>query len=270
MEQAVFEEAIIEQIIPHVNIEGKITVEPESDQFTVTLGIFEGHFDALLDMVEKKDLDVCDICLTDVIKQYLTYISLATTLNLSYASEFMYTAAWLMELKTKRILPLDEQEEEIELLESSLIDHIAEYKIFKLISQALKVRKILFSKIFHRFKTDDKAKEEKQYFLKDVNASDLVDAFRRVWELAKEREEGHEIVDEVMTVEDKIKEIKVLFASGKGNIEFERIFKTRTRLEVIVTFLAVLEMMRTKEIKIKQEAMFGQIFLFSHDDARGK
>ncbi len=232
--------------------------------FQVKLPIFEGHFDALLDKVERQDVDICDISLTDVTGQYLQYLSLGRELNLAIASEFLFVAAYLIELKSKKLLPEDKIEaEEVEDIESTLIDHILQYKIFKKVAITLRERKDLFSKIYHRSKIDTSQNQMKQIFLKDVSVSDLVSAFRKVWLEVKDREAGMEIVDELITVDEKIKEISIRLENEKGGVAFESLFKTKTRLEVIVTFLALLELVRLRNLMIRQEGVFEQIFLFS-------
>lgn len=232
------------------------------DKFTVTLPIYEGHFDALLEMIEKQDVDICDISLTDVTGQYLQYLSLAKAMNLSYASEFLAIAAHLLEMKSRRILPEEKEEEIVKEIETSLVDHVMQYRVFKKIAQVLKERKETFQRIFHRFRLEPQAAGNKQYFLKDVSVADLAQAFKKVWADVKDRSEGMEIVDETVTVEEKIEEIRAKVAERPSGLEFEALFRTKTRLEVIVTFLAVLELIRLKAVTIKQDTVFGQIYLF--------
>ncbi|MCX5750000.1 MAG: segregation/condensation protein A [Candidatus Saganbacteria bacterium] len=230
--------------------------------FTVTLPIFEGHFDALLDMLEKKKMDICDISLTDITRQYLEYLSLAQSLNLSFASEFLVIAAYLLEQKSRAVLPKEEEEqEEEEKIGTSLVDHLMQYRVFKSISQSLKEKKELFSRIFHRSKGEQGPSGERNYVLRDLGVEDLVSAFRKIWLEVRERGEEFEIADDVMTVGDKIKEITGLLSAATEGVVFEALFRTKTRLEVIITFLALLEMIRSKAVIIKQEKMFGQIMI---------
>jgi len=232
------------------------------EKFNVKLDIFEGHFDALLDMIEEQKVNICDVSLTDVTGQYLEYLNLAQALDLTMASEFMVIAAYLMEQKSRMLLPKEEEEEEEEKIETSLVDHLMQYNLFKKIAESLKAKKDMFSKIFHRSKADAGAAGEKNYMLKDVGVEDLVSAFKKVWLEVKTRGVQGEIVDEVMTVGEKITEIKTMLGKKRDGLAFEALFRTRTRLEVIVTFLAVLEMMKSKEIAVKQELLFGGIVIF--------
>lgn len=245
------------------SIEGLGDIE-DVEKFTVKLDIFEGHFDALLDMIEEKKVGICDISLTDLTGQYLNYLSLAQGLNLSLASEFMAIAAYLMEQKSRMLLPKEEEAaEEEEKIESSLVDHLMQYNFFKKIAESLKQKKEFFSKIFHRAKIDAAMQTEKHYVLKDVGVDDLVSAFKKVWLEVKSRGEQFEIVDEVVTVGEKIAEIQQMLSSAAEGVHFESLFRTKTRLEVIVTFLALLEMIRSKAVAVKQEQLFGSIMIFS-------
>ncbi|MFA5104053.1 MAG: segregation/condensation protein A [Candidatus Margulisiibacteriota bacterium] len=238
-------------------------------KFSVHLPGFEGHFESLLTLIESEAVDICDISLSLVTLQYLEYLSLAQALDLNYSSEFLLVASYLLESKSKKLLPIEE-EEEIEEIESSLVDHVAQYRVFKKMAAFLKNKKEEFSKVFHRFRFEPLSGGQKQYFLKDVAVSDLTDAFRKIWAEVNEKKEGFEIVDELITVEDKIKDISERLAASSGPVGFESLFRTKTRLEIIVTFLAMLELIRLKKVILKQESFFGQIFLFPFQESLSK
>lgn len=257
------------QPIPQTEVLERVKILPEATledsglkKFNVTLPGFEGHFESLLSLIESEAVDICSISLTSVTLQYLEYLSLAQALDLDYSSEFLLVASYLLETKSKKLLPVEDEEEEIEEIESSLVDHVAQYRIFKKMAVFLKQKKEEFSKVFHRFRLEPSAGRQKEYFLKDVAVSDLVDAFRKVWAEVNEKKEGFEIVDELITVEDKIKDISEKLAASSGPVGFESLFRTKTRLEIIVTFLAMLELIRLKKISLKQDGFFGQILLF--------
>lgn len=235
----------------------------DENKFYIKLPIFNGSFESLLSLVEKEKVDICEISLSSITNQYLEYLSYCRYFDLDYSSEFMFIVSCLMELKSKKLLPI-EKEEEIEEIESSLVEHISHYKIFKKIAEFLRTKKEEFAKIFHRFKLETDLKPQKQYFLKDVEVVDLVNAFRKILSQAEERRQTYEIVDEIISVEDKIKEIEqiVLNQNEITPIEFESLFRTKTRLEIIVTFLAILELIRLRKIVLKQEKYFDKIYIF--------
>lgn len=233
-------------------------------QFSIVLPKFEGYFEALLDLIEKETLSILDISLTAVTAQYLEYY-LSENLNakcgLSNGSEFIVICSYLIELKSKRILPED-KDEETEEIELSLIDHISQYKIFKIAANDLKDRKELFSKIYHRSKLEGDFVYEKKYYLKDVSPFDLTQALRRILKDVEARGESIEIIDEIVTVEEKIAEIKNKILNAKDGMIFDSLFTFKTRIEVIVTFLALLELIRQKCVIIKQIDLFDSIVLF--------
>lgn len=253
------------KILPEVTLE-----DSGLKKFSVKLPGFEGHFESLLSLIENEAVDICDISLSSVTLQYLEYLSLAQALDLDYSSEFLLVASYLLESKSKKLLPVEEEEEAIEEIASSLVDHVAQYRMFKRMAVFLKNKKEEFSKVFHRFRLEPSADIQKQYFLKDVAVSDLVDAFRKVWAEVNEKKEGFEIVDELITVEDKIKDISEMLRAASGPVGFESLFRTKTRIEVIVTFLAMLELIRLKKVALKQEGSFGQILLFASQETVSK
>ncbi|MEK7376557.1 MAG: segregation/condensation protein A, partial [Candidatus Margulisiibacteriota bacterium] len=166
--------------------------------FSVKLDNYEGHFEALLTMIEKQSMEILEICLTEVTKQYLEYLSFLPRMDVSTASEFLLIAAYLIEQKSKSLLPIEEEAPEIEEIESCLIDHLSLYKMFKDRSMALKERKELYSRIYHRYRTEEKDPHQPSVFLSDVAISDIAAAFRKVWLSVKDSKNAYEIVDEIV------------------------------------------------------------------------
>jgi len=244
------------------------TYIPDEDEisalssFSVKLDNYEGHFEELLSMVEKRSMEVLEVCLAKVTGQYLEYLACLPKMDVSIASEFLLIAAYLIERKSKGLLPVEEESHEVEEIESCLVDHLALYKVFKDRSAVLKERKELFSRIYHRFRTEEKCPQQVSVFLSDVAISDLTAAFRKIWLSAKSAGSGGEIVDEIVTVEERINQILDKLALSPSYLAFEDLFEKRSRLEIIVTFLAVLELMRQKAVQIKQDIRFGCIQIF--------
>jgi len=230
--------------------------------FSVKLDNYEGHFEELLTMIEKRSMEVLEVCLAKVTAQYLEYLACLPQMDVSVASEFLLIAAYLIERKSKGLLPVEDESPEVEEIESCLVDHLALYKVFKDRSAVLKERKELFSKIYHRFRTEEKGPQQVSVFLSDVAISDLTAAFRKIWLSAKSSGSGYEIVDEIVTVEERINQILDKLTLSPSSLAFEDLFDKRSRLETIVTFLAVLELMRQKAVLIKQDMRFGSIQIF--------
>ncbi len=222
---------------------------------------YDGLFTALLDAIETHITDIFDIRLSGIVEQYLLYVAEPGMFDFQGASSFLMVLSYLLEMKSKLLLPVEEDAVEEEI-ETSLVDHLEQYKLFKSAAAVLKERKDMFARIFHRAISQFSTAGEKQFYLRDVGVTDLVDAFRKVYLEAKEPT-NLEIVDELVTVEEKIADISQRLMTSKNGMPFESLFKTKTKLEVVVTFLAVLELIRARKLVIKQEQMFGNIVLFA-------
>jgi segregation and condensation protein A len=172
-------------------------------------------------------------------------------------------AAYLIELKAKELLPYrDNRSEETEIsgIEESLVNHIQEYEVYKQLANTLRERKQLYEKIYGRHEGE---KQEKSIELVDVSLRDLVSAFQKVYREAVEREKVMPIIEEEITLDDRITEIQHLLAGRGDGVPFEDLFVRRTRLEIVVTFLAILELAKQRNINIRQGRTFGQILIFS-------
>lgn len=241
--------------------------------YHVRLEMFEGPFELLFHLIEKNEIDIYDIPIAKITKEYLEYIRNWQSFDLEIASEFLLMAATLIALKARSLLPKPESEEseEEEVMfagnEEELRRRLLEYKKFKELSEVLREKELMQGKIYTR-----NAQEIWEFIantepvLEGIELQDLVQAFYRVWENAL-KENLKEISYSYKTVREKIKEIweKLRIADAKG-VEFHKLFSPPiTRGEVIVSFLSVLELIRLKKIKVKQENNFGQIFVFVYD-----
>jgi segregation and condensation protein A len=236
-----------------------------SDYF-VRLESFEGPFDLLLHMIDEDKIDIYTISLTQIIKGYIDYLKMMKNLDIVIASEFLMMAAYLIEMKSKMLLPVEETPEEgenVEEIEKTLLERLHEYKVFKSLAESLKERKEVFGRTYSRYTVDaPPMEEEREVFLTDVTLRDLVVAFQRIWTEAEKKGETEEIADEHVTVSDKIKEILTKVRRKKDGVPFEELFTRLDKLEVVVTFLAILELGRQRQVQIKQGDTFGSILIF--------
>lgn len=202
--------------------------------------------------------------LSQITAAYFEYLGKFKEIDLNQASEFLLTAAYLLEMKSKRLLPqpevMEEQLEEEEL-ESDLADHIREYQRFKQVAQHLKLKKDTFARVYSRLHSDEPVPEQKDFYLTDVNLNDLVLAFRRVFNTFAEEEKVKEIANDEITLPQRISEVVDLLKMAPDGVAFEQLFIRRTRIEAVVTFLAVLELCRRQMIRVLQEERFGGIYL---------
>ena len=232
--------------------------------FEITLPKYAGPFDLILEAIRDGRIAIFEINLTKITSAYFEYMSKFEVVNLNEASEFIALAAFLIELKSKKLLPQPEEFEAIveeEEIAEDLARHLAEYNLFKQAAVGLKERKDSFSKVYSRYHREVLQPENKQYFLTDVNLEDLVSAFQRVYREIAEEAATETIVDEEITLADRTSEVLDILRKSSGLIEFRQLFIRRTRLEVVVTFLSILELARSQTIRIMQGADFGTIHI---------
>ena len=253
-------------------IEAELKEEDETSALSgyyVSLPVFEGPFDLLLHMIDDGKIEIHTVSLTKITRGYLDYIQAMKKLDIVVASEFLVMAAYLIEMKSRQLLPVEEvgeAAEDIEEIEQTLLERLHEYKVFKELAQRLKERKEVFSKAYPRSTAGtDQFEEERDVFLSDVTLRDLVSAFQRVWKTVEAKGRVGEIVDENITVHGKIREILEKIKGRGDGVPFEELFTRLAKLEVIVTFLAILELARQRAIRIGQGERFGSILIFGSD-----
>lgn len=233
--------------------------------YKVKLEVFEGPLDLLLYLIKKEEVDIYDIPIERITNQYMEYLSLMKLLNLEVAGEFLVMAATLMYIKSRLLLPADQQIADPEAEDGEdprweLIRQLVEYKKFKDAAAQLARREDEQAKIFPRRGGDDAGVEsDKEVPLAEVSIFDLINAFQQVLKKAGDREEFREIVEERFTVSDKIEEI-LYTLRDRTELRFGDLFeKASSRTEAVVTFLALLELIRLKRLKVRQPEAFGEI-----------
>lgn len=228
------------------------------------LPVFEGPLDLLLHLIRDSKIDIYDIPIAEITQQYLEYIKLMKDLNLEIAGEFLVMAATLIHIKSKMLLPPDEEEkeEQAEDPRSELVRRLLEYQSYKESSTQLRKREEIWKNVFHRPLTDrDDLEFEPEPMLFEASVFDLISAFEKL--LAKAPEQIIEITRETLTVSDKINFIVERLEKDDG-VRFEDLFEEGlTRLNLIVTFLALLEIVRLGLVKIYQEKAFETIWLIN-------
>ncbi|MCX5726757.1 MAG: segregation/condensation protein A [Candidatus Saganbacteria bacterium] len=239
--------------------------------YYVKIEAFEGPFDLLLHLINEGKVDIYAVSLDQITKGYLDYLKLLKELNIVVASEFLLMAAFLLEMKSRALLPKEEQpaaEESLEELESTLLERLFEYKMFKGLAEKLKRRKEVFQNAYSRYSLEVEGTfdEEREIFLTDVTLKDLIYAFKKVWDVVEARGEVREIAEEHITVGERIKEILDRIKGRKSGLPFEEMFTRFTKLEVIVTFLAILELAKQRAILIRQGENFGSILIFGRKE----
>ncbi len=237
----------------------------ERSPYTVRLEIFEGPLDLLLHLIHKEELNIFDIPIARITEQYLEYLKLMKVLNLDIAGEYLLMASTLLHIKSKMLLPKPQregEEEEEEDPRAELVRRLIEYQKYKMAANELLRRPILDRDVFIRL-TSLNENEEREEERIEVTIFELLEAFRKVLERATV-ESVHEVVLDRITVEDRIQEIVAFLQKEKRSIAFHLLFPVNaSRSLIIVTFLAILELVKMKLIRIFQMAPF-EIIRISH------
>ncbi len=239
-----------------------ITEEETDEEYKVRLDIFEGPLDLLLYLIKKDEIDIYDISIERITKQYLEYIDTFKLLNIDLASEFVVMAANLMYIKSRTLLPKPEQPPEEDAEEDDprwdLIRQLVEYKKFKDAANYLGQRELEQGELFEHIPEAPKFPAGPPP-PPNVSIFDLIRAFQNVLKRFQEELELGEIVDDPFTVSDKIEYLLEHFQPGVSE-PFTKMFTEATsRTEVIVTFLALLELIRLKQFRFEQTDVLGEI-----------
>jgi segregation and condensation protein A len=233
----------------------------DDHDYKVKLEIFEGPLDLLLYLIKKEEVDIHEVSMEKITKQYLLYINTFKMLNIDIAAEFVLMAANLMYIKSRTLLPKSEQPPEEDSEEDDprwdLIRQLIEYKKFKDAASFLLKREVEMDGAFAY--QAEKIKDETPPTLAEVSIFDLIRSFQNVLKRFEVTHDFGSIIDDRYTVADKIELLITRFRPGQS-IRFENLFEqATTKAEVIVTFLAVLELMKLNQFIIRQNTILGEI-----------
>jgi len=235
------------------------------DDYKVKLEIFEGPLDLLLYLIKRDEIDIYDIPIERITRQYLDYMDVFKILDLDVAGDFVVMAANLIYIKSRSLLPKDQQPPDEAAEESDprweLVRQLIEYKKFKDAASDLQQRELAQENLFSRTPETPELTAERP--IGEVSMFDLINAFQNVLKRLSRTEDLREIFEENFTVSDKIELIMKMTATGVA-IRFSELFAgAATRSEIVVTFLALLELIRLKQLRAVQSEVFGDIELVS-------
>lgn len=235
--------------------------------YKVKLEIFEGPLDLLLYLIKQDEIDIYEISLERITSQYLEYLQAFKELNIDIAGEFIVMAANLIYLKSRSLLPVDQQPPDEDAGEDDprwdLIRQLIEYKKFKEAASLLHTRALEQERIFARSGTGLEAIATAPLPLGEIGIFQLINAFQTVIKRVEAREDLREIFGEHFTVSDKIDSILRRVADGLP-LKFSELFAAMaSRVEIVVTFLALLELIRLKQVLVTQTNPFDEIEIAS-------
>ncbi|MBM3244729.1 MAG: hypothetical protein FJZ15_02955 [Candidatus Omnitrophica bacterium] len=231
--------------------------------YKIKLDLFEGPLDLLLYLVKKDHLNIYDIPIAKVTDQYLSYLELMRMLDLNVAGEFLVMAATLLAIKSKMLLPAEEGEGQAEEVDprAELVERLLEYERFKQIAEDLRQKEVSQQDVFKRSKAQDLNElpepEVKEIYF-EASIFDLINAFTKALQDVP-KEVFYEVIKDEFTIEEKVHKILHLLLV-KDSVGLSDLFEeSKNKIEIVVTFLAILELIRLKEIVARQKELFDEI-----------
>ena len=245
---------------------------------SVKLEVFEGPLDLLLHLIEKNKIDIYDIPIVEVTDQYLEYIRQMEHEDMNVMSEFLVMAATLLDIKCRMLLPKEVNEEgEEEDPRAELVQKLLEYKMYKYMSYELRDRQVDAAKSWYKRPMLPKEVEDYHYpvdyeeLLGDMNLAKLHEIFKSCIRRQEDnidpiRSQFGKIEKEEINIEERMVQIREEVRGLKG-INFRTLLETQpTRMNIIITFMSILELMKVGAIIIRQEETFGEIVIDSLDE----
>lgn len=232
--------------------------------YKVRLEVFEGPLDLLLYLIRKDEIDVYDVSIERITRQYLEYLETFRMLDLEIAGEFVVMAANLIYIKSRNLLPVHQQPPDEEAEEEDprwdLIRQLIEYKKFKDAAFQLHQRELLQEGLIVRVPEKPEFANPGALLKSEVGIFDLITAFQNVLKkIELKREDLREIFEENFTVSDKI-DLIMRAVPAKKSVAFFDLFATAaSRTEIVVTFLALLELIRMKQVRVFQDGLLADI-----------
>jgi segregation and condensation protein A len=240
---------------------------------SVQLEIFEGPLDLLLHLIKKNEVSITDIPIATITEQYLATLDLMQTLSLDVAGEFLVMAATLIHIKSRMLLPAGEEEpDEEEGVDprAELVRRLLEYQRYKEAAAELESRELLARDVFTR--TTAPAEEVPPRGFRELSVFELLSALKQVLDRLP-KDAVHEVTLDKITVREKMTSLLDALRA-RGSVYFESLFaEVKTRLEVVVTFLAMLELVKVRAIRIYQEHLTAPIMIEAAadmDEAAGR
>ena len=237
-------------------------INTPKDNYSVNLEVFHGPLDLLLYLIKKDEVDIYDIPIARVTEQYMQYLEVMQILNLELAGEYILMAATLIRIKARLLLPRDETDGDEPDPREELVAALLEYKKFKEAGEILREKRILEERLYVPPPVGGgNGKKDKVILLNTTTLFDMMTAFKEVLERL-DSERMYEINPEEATVEDRVARIMDILAE-KESAPFHELFADVPRkIIAILTFLAILELVKLKRITVRQSLAFSEIRVY--------
>jgi len=239
-----------------------------SQAYQVSLDVFEGPLDLLLHLINQLEIDIYDIPVAEITEQYMEYIQAMQHLELNIASEYLVMAATLLEIKSKMLLPVQEKTEDFDDYEEDpreeLMERLIEYRKYKDAAEDLKEKEHDDNQIFTRPPVIFKDLDTKVPIVKgDLSIYDMLGALNKMFK----RKQWNEPQDTRVTrteipIEQRMEEVLAVVKTSKTGIAFDKLFSYQSKSHIVITFKALLELMKNNEIYCKQANHFESLYVF--------
>ncbi|MFD1850533.1 segregation/condensation protein A [Oceanobacillus bengalensis] len=237
--------------------------------YQVKLDAFEGPLDLLLHLINKYEIDIYDIPMAEITHQYMDYVHTMQRLELNIASEYLVMAASLVAIKSQMLLPkqeiLDESDEYMEDPRDELMKRLIEYRKFKEAAVKFKEKEMEANQIFTRSPTVfDNLSIEKQPVRKgDVSVYDMLSALGKMFERKSWNQPLDTKISRVeIPIEQRMKDVLETVKASKVGVAFDDLFPYPSRSHIVITFMALLELMKSKEVDCKQKNNFETLYVY--------
>ena len=235
-------------------------------EYKIKLDSFEGPMDLLMHLIEKNKIDIYDIPIALLTQQYMEYLDASREFNIEIASEFLVMAATLLQIKSRMMLPKPPKEEAEEGVDprQELVERILEYRRFQQVSTVLSSMVQSEGRYVARKPTE---MAERHLPPESIPIRLLIEAFQTALDVKAELSIPDALIQpETYHVRDKMEDILFMLARAEGKLLFSETFRSGTRSELIVTFLALLELMKRRLVTVRQNRPFSEIFIVARED----
>lgn len=232
--------------------------------YSIKIDKFEGPMDLLLHLIKESNIDIYDISINDITKQYMDYLNKMEELNINVASSYLVMAAELMEIKSKSLLPHNNEEsneEDEEVSRENLINRLIEYKKYKEMMPIFREMESDRKNIYVKSPSNMSEYYEENFMDNREDINLLVEAFRKyLSRIEKEKPVTTKIVNREYSISDRKRSIKNILREKK-QVKFSELFTEYNISYVVVTFLSVLELVKDREVTIIQDRNFSDIVI---------
>jgi segregation and condensation protein A len=247
----------------------RVQIDHSSGPYGVKVELFEGPLDLLLFLIRKDEIDIYDIPIADITRHFLEYVEIIEGLNLELAGDFVVMAATLMRIKSRMLLPSDpgDDEEEGDPREE-LVRRLLEYQQYKDVAEWLEDQQETFRDVYYRGSSvdvNDLSEEEDEEGFRPVSMFELLSAFKRAIDSAP-KFDVHEVTRSEVTTEERIHFVLSTLAQ-RGQVPFFDLIAGAQRAVIVVTFVAILELMKELKVTVKQVNLDGEIWVYQRGPA---